>query len=371
MESDLTRMGLSAAAPVAASQPRALFRDLAAGLVCGLLAVVQSAGFGTLLTAAAPASFSSVAVGVTLFSSAVIALITAFGSSSPGVIAVSQGIPIAALSGVVASVVAAMAGRTGAEIATTIVVAIALSTLFIGIAAFALGWLKLGRFIRFVPYPVIGALAGLPSAALLSVIAILMNATGIELDARRDIDLDRELRTAGIANLAAGIGGGSPGFHSVTLSVLASRLAARGPLAGVAVALVCFAALLFAEVLLDLLPTPLLGGLLIFIGGRLVFDWLIRSWSKLSRWEYAVVVLIFAVIGAIDFGWGILVGLVAAALLFAVEYGRVEIVRHFMTGRDYQSGHDSSEERRELLRAAGEAILILRLQGFIFFGTAD
>src|SRR5581483_11953321 len=263
MESDLTRMGLSAAAPVAASQPRALFRDLAAGLVCGLLAVVQSAGFGTLLTAAAPASFSSVAVGVTLFSSAVIALITAFGSSSPGVIAVSQGIPIAALSGVVASVVAAMAGRTGAEIATTIVVAIALSTLFI----------------RFVPYPVIGALAGLPSAALLSVIAILMNATGIELDARRDIDLDRELRTAGIANLAAGIGGGSPGFHSVTLSVLASRLAARGPLAGVAVALVCFAALLFGEVLLDLLPTPLLGGLLIFIGGRLVFDWLIRSWS--------------------------------------------------------------------------------------------
>ena len=42
-----------------------------------------------------------------------------------------------------------------------------------------------------------------------------------------------------------------------------------------------------------------------------------------------------------------------------------------MTGIDYQTGADSSEKRRELLNVHGGAILIIRLQGYLFFGTAD
>ena len=69
--------------------------------------------------------------------------------------------------------------------------------------------------------------------------------------------------------------------------------------------------------------------------------------------------------------WGILVGLIAAAVLFAVEYGRIDIVRYTLTGRDYQTGADSSGERLQLLRSHGHAILLLRLQGYLFFGTAE
>ncbi len=44
------------------------------------------------------------------------------------------------------------------------------------------------------PSPV--GLLGLLTVPVLALIATLMNATGIELDARRDLDLDRELRSA-------------------------------------------------------------------------------------------------------------------------------------------------------------------------------
>ena len=54
-----------------------------------------------------------------------------------------------------------------------------------------------------------------------------------------------------------------------------------------------------------------------------------------------------------------------------VEYGRLNIIRYTLTGRDYQSRTDSSEERLEALRGHGDAILLFRLQGFLFFGTAD
>ncbi len=133
----------------------------------------------------------------------------------------------------------------------------------------------------------------------------------------------------------------------------------------------CAVALLFGNVVLRAIPTPLLGAMLVWIGSSLLFEWLVRSYRRLSPWEYLVIILIFFVIAFAGFAWGLFVGVVAALMLFVVEYGRVDIVRLFVTGRDYQSSIDASEERRQTLALHGEAILIMRLQGFLFFGTAD
>ncbi len=206
---------------------------------------------------------------------------------------------------------------------------------------------------------------------VLALISNLMNATGIEIDARRDFDLDRELRVVGVANLLAGLGGGTPGYHTLSLSTLASRLGSANAIVGLTVAAFSAVAVVFGSTILSLVPTPLLGGVLIWIGGGLVRQWLVQSYARLAIAEYAVVVLIFAIIAFVGFAWGILVGLLAAAVLFAVEYGRVDIIRYTLTGRDYQTRTDSSDERLMLLRDNGEAILLLRLQGFLFFGTAD
>jgi SulP family sulfate permease len=214
-------------------------------------------------------------------------------------------------------------------------------------------------------------LLSLLTVPLLTVIAVAMNTTGIELETRRDLDLDQELRAAGVANLLAGTGGGLPGYHSLSLSSLASRQGAANTAAGLTVAGCCLAAIIFGGHILSLVPTPILGGVLVWIGGGLIAQWLVGSFGRLSRAEYAVVVLIFAVITLVGFAWGILLGLLAAAVLFAVEYGRVDIIRYTLTGRDYQTRTDTSEERLAVLRDNGDAILLLRLQGFLFFGTAD
>ncbi|MBS0444904.1 MAG: hypothetical protein JSR59_03035 [Proteobacteria bacterium] len=43
-------------------------------------------------------------------------------------------------------------------------------------------------------------------------LALLLNAAALESATRRQVDLDRELRAAGIANVAAGIVDGLPGY---------------------------------------------------------------------------------------------------------------------------------------------------------------
>ena len=211
----------------------------------------------------------------------------------------------------------------------------------------------------------------LPAIIIITVMALLMNATGIELDSGREVDLDRELRSVGLQNLVSGFGGGLPGYPAVSLSLLASRLGAANRLVGVIVAVLAGAALFLGEFVLNLVPTPLLGSLLIWIGGSLMFQWLGRTARRLAAWEYMIVLLIFVVIAGVGFPYGVLVGLIAAIMLFVVEYGRVDSVRQFLTGRDYQSTFSTSEAQRESLRQHGDAILIVRLQGFIFFGTSD
>ena len=473
---------------------RQMLQTLVAGLVCGFLAVVLSLSLGNLLFFGAMRDFVPIALGMALFTTMAVSAIAAATSPIQGAISISEEIPIVAIAGPAAAITAAMSGAAPAhDIAVTIVVAATVATLSTGAALLLLGYFKLGRLVRFVPFPVVGgflagtgwlilqgglgviagdaigigslhllldpgvalkcalgvAFAGLiaflqagsrsplvlpltlfvtlvlynlvvavfaipqdvlreagwvvpiragsglwppvlpadiavvgwrailasavmlPGIIVVTVVALLMNATGIELETGSDVDLDQELSSVGLQNLAAGMGGGVPGYPAVSLSLLSARLGAANRFVGLVVAVVAGCVLLLGEHVLRLVPTPLLGSLLVWIGAAVTFEWLVLTARRLALWEYLIVVLIFLVIVGVSFTAGILVGLVAAIILFVVEYGRVDSVRHVLTGQDYQSTFEISEERRESLRRHGQAILIVRLQGFIFFGTSD
>src|SRR5579871_6714695 len=162
-----------------------------------------------------------------------------------------------------------------------------------------------------------------------------------------------------------------PGYPAVSLTLLANRLGAPNRIPGLIVAGLTGTVLIFGGLLLRLVPAPLLGALLAWVGGSLIFDWLILAARRLQPREYVIILLIFIVIVGVSFPFGILTGLFAAVVLFVIEYGRVDTIRYALRGSEFQSNVEGSEERRETLRRYGDAILILRLQGYLFFGTAE
>lgn len=87
-----------------------LAKGATAGVICGFLAIVQSAGFGMLLLSGEAQALVPTAIGMALFSTAVMAAVAALTSSTPGVVAIAQGIPIAALAGPVAAIIATTGG---------------------------------------------------------------------------------------------------------------------------------------------------------------------------------------------------------------------------------------------------------------------
>lgn len=218
---------------------------------------------------------------------------------------------------------------------------------------------------------VVSGMLTLPIVIVITVVALLMNTTGIELHADRDMDLNQEMRSNGLMNLLVGAGGGLPGYSAVSLTLIIHQLHANSRWVGVIVVAMTISALFLGSVLLDAVPAILLGAVLVWVGGSLMYDWLVRARRRLDPFEYAVILLIALVIVLVSFPVGILVGLIAAICLFAFQYGRVDIVRHELTGADWHTSGHVSGRRQELLRQHGAGIVIVRLQGFLFFGTAD
>jgi len=64
-------------------------------------------------------------------------------------------------------------------------------------------------------------------------------------------------------------------------------------------------------------------------------------------------------------------GFLVALILFVIGYSRIDVVRHELTEITYSSRVARTRQQRQVLQQAGNQVLILELQDFIFFGTAD
>ncbi|MGD8792194.1 MAG: SulP family inorganic anion transporter [Anaerolineae bacterium] len=206
---------------------------------------------------------------------------------------------------------------------------------------------------------------------VVSLVSLLLNASGLELVARRDVDLNRELKAAGLANVLAGLSGGGPvGYHALSISALSYRAGAPSRLVGLVAAALAGATLLAGPALLAYFPKMVLGGLIFFLGLDFLVEWLYSAWFRLSRLDYGIVVAIMVAMAAIGVLEGVGLGLGLAVVLFVVEYSRTGAVRHAFSGEVYRSHVDRSRLYEGLLRQRGERLYILELQGFLFFGTA-
>lgn len=223
-----------------------------------------------------------------------------------------------------------------------------------------------------VHWPVIFSQAGnIGTILFISVISLLLNTSGLELSARQDIDFNRELQSAGLANLVAGLGGAPAGFQALTYSALGHRMGANSRLVGLVTSMLCAVMLWFGAPLLSYFPKPILGGMLLFLGLAFLVEWLYDAWFKLPKAEYSIVLLILIAMNAVGVVAGVGLGIVFAVVLFVTSYSRIGVVKHTLSGISYRSNVDRPRQDSQALRSRGHWLYILELQGFIFFGTAN
>ena len=205
---------------------------------------------------------------------------------------------------------------------------------------------------------------------LVTLLCAVVNLSALEVAVDSDLDWNREFRAAGAANLIAGVGGGPPGCMNVTASALARKLGADTRLTGIVVALVVGSPLLLGDKILKLIPVPLVGGLLLFIGAGMLHEWLVNSRKRLPWTDYVILLSIFFTIVFFGFVEGIGVGVAITTVFFAVRLARVESVEAEFTARERHSNRSRPIADRAILLAEGERVRAYRLRGYLFFGSA-
>src|SRR5258708_22583317 len=70
----------------------------------------------------------------------------------------------------------------------------------------------------------LGAIPAAAPAILVSLVALLLNASGLELMVKQDLQLNRELLAAGAGNLLAGLARGLIGFHAISSTAVSQAL---------------------------------------------------------------------------------------------------------------------------------------------------
>lgn len=464
-----------------------------AGLLSGTLIVVVAISFATLIFGSSLPAYLGTAMGLALTGSALVTIIIALTSSYPGIIACAQDSPAAILAVVVSTLAVQLDGTPERATFVTVLVTIMLATILTGSTMLALGTARLGRLIRYIPYPVIGGfLAGtgyllltgglsamtglslsaatlaahfegtmplrwLPGLALaivlvvltrrvshplllagalvvalglfflvlaltgtsieqaeelglligrlpdggawmmpppaellavdwgviagqapqimtvivISVLQMLLYSSGIEIVVGNDLDLNRELRSAGLANVVGGLAGGLPGFHVLSLTVIGHSMRANSRFIGLIAGGVALVALLAGSEFLAIFPTGILGGFLAFVGLSLLVEWIYDAARRLPAAEYAIVIVILVTVALDGMLSGVIVGVIAAGILFLVQYSRQSVVRQSLTTGTMRSTVLRGPEEEAILHEHGAGTLILRLQGYLFFGTAN
>jgi SulP family sulfate permease len=469
------------------------FKDLIAGAVTSVIILSSTLGYSAFIFSGPLVGTLHYAIGFGLISAGVMAVVVALGSSAPFAIAGPDSKPAAVLA-IMASLMAAELSRTrpAADVGLIVLAALVAGTIATGLALYALGASRTGKWIRFVPYPVIGGFmaasgwlvgvggvgiltnthvslatardlatphhllqlaagaafaiaaratqqvknplafplllvsavvivhmvlaaggfsieaargegwllnvgrsgeiasplmlarataqldwhtVGLAGGEFIGLVAVtamtlLLSLVVIEVESRIEVDLDRELRLNGLANILVGLGGGMVGTLSVSRSLFNFRAGARSRASGVAAGALCLALLGFGTDVLIYFPVPVLGGLLVHQGADMLHEWLIRARRAMPVTDYLQVVVIMLAIIHWDFLAGVAVGILSACVTFAINTSRIRLVKQSLDSSSFRSRVDRPLAHQQALVRHGRSIQIMWLHGFVFFGSA-
>jgi len=178
---------------------RAALNDVLGGGAASVLTVTFGLSYSLLIFAGPLAPYLSYGVAVTFISSAVLATVIALGSSLPFAIGGPESSSAAVTAILASSLVERMAvSDTTAPQLAPVLITLGLSTIVTGIVLCGFGVTRMGRAIRYVPYPVVGGFLGAVGCLLL--LGAIRVITGERLQLAT---LDRFAKMVTLSELAA------------------------------------------------------------------------------------------------------------------------------------------------------------------------
>jgi sulfate permease, SulP family len=209
------------------------------------------------------------------------------------------------------------------------------------------------------------------TTAVLCLFAMLMNSAALEAAIGRDLEVDTEMRTTGVANAMVAAVGGPPGYTGLSISILADKSGIRQRGTGVVSGAVVLLGFVFANQIITHIPIFLSAGFIMFLGIGLLADWLVESLRKYSITESITVLVILGFVVFSGFLQATIAGFIAASVLFTYSYARIPIVRSTSSLASITSTRERPPHETAFLREVGNSVEVIWLHGYLFFGSTE
>jgi len=132
-------------------------KDIVSGLITPIMIIATSLSYSVLIFSGPLAENLSIGAGFALIGAGLTAIVFATGSGLPFTIAAPDSKAVAVMASLSTAIAADLAGQGRADrIGPTVLAALIAGAMIVGLISYFSGALKLGRWIRFMPYPVIG-----------------------------------------------------------------------------------------------------------------------------------------------------------------------------------------------------------------------
>ncbi|GAA6005747.1 hypothetical protein JCM10207_005320 [Rhodosporidiobolus poonsookiae] len=186
-----------------------------------------------------------------------------------------------------------------------------------------------------------------------------------------NVSTDRELRAHGISNIASGLVGSVPNYLVYVNSVLFYEVGGTTRISGFLLALGSVGVLAAGPGVIGYLPVCVVAALIFILGVDLVKEAVWDTYKRVSVGEYVTIWAILLTMTVFDFTMGLLTGLVLASVHFVILSSQRRAIRSIVSGSVARSTVRRHPKQSAFLAEVGRQIRVVKLQGFLFFGTVS
>jgi len=197
-----------------------------------------------------------------------------------------------------------------------------------------------------------------------------INVPALALNTGEDhANLDHELKLHGYSNILSGLAGSIQNYLVYANTLFFMRSGGDSRLAGFELAALTFVVMTIGPSLIGFIPVMMVGVLIFDLGFELLLEAVWKPRKKLVLVEYLTVIAIVLIMGIYDFVVGVGCGILLAFMSLIFQTSRVSAVRASYSGDVVGSTVRRNPTQQHYLRQVGRQINIVKLAGYLFFGT--
>lgn len=205
--------------------------------------------------------------------------------------------------------------------------------------------------------------------SIMGIVALLFNINSIELVTNKDIDIDQEIKAAGIGNLIAACVGSIGGYQLLSASTVNFKISGKTWVSNLTRIVTLTLLTVFGISTLGLMPKAIFVIFLLYLGMFFIYDWLVLTYFKVNKFEYFIIPTIAFFIVKNGLLFGVIIGFAISLALFIYQFSNIQTIKYQLNGEGCRSNVERGSFESSLLNKHRNTIQLITLQSYIFFGN--